>query len=127
MGMPVRGSAHAAGFDLAAAEGTMIPARGHGLVKAGVSIAIPWGTCAHVAARSGLAVKRQIDVGAGVVDYDYRGEVGVVLFNHGDEAFRVMPGDSVAQLVLDKTVRGADGFGSAGVSASCAGAYWQWH
>merc|ERR550537_891484 len=100
--MPVRGSAQAAGFDLAAAEGTVIPARSHGLVKTGLSIAIPWGTYARIAARSGLAVRRQIDVGAGVVDYDYRGEVGVVLFNHGDEVFGVKPGDRVAQLILEK-------------------------
>lgn len=56
-------------------------------MKTGLSIAIPAGTYARVAPRSGLAVKHFIDTGAGVVDEDYRGEVGVVLFNHGDTDF----------------------------------------
>ncbi|CAK9100436.1 unnamed protein product [Durusdinium trenchii] len=100
--LPVRGSAAAAGFDLAAAEATVIPAGGKGIVKTGLSIAIPEGTYARVAPRSGLAVKKMIHAGAGVVDYDYRGEVGVVLFNHGAEDFAVATGDRVAQLILEK-------------------------
>ena len=82
-----------------------------------------------LAPRSGLAVKNFIDVGAGVVDYDYRGNVGVVLFNHADEDFIVHKGDRVAQFILERismaaaeevqelsdTVRGAGGFGSTGV------------
>ena len=52
--------------------------------------------------RSGLALKRFIDVGAGVVDADYRGEVGVVLFNHGDHDFEVKMGDRIAQLILER-------------------------
>jgi deoxyuridine 5'-triphosphate nucleotidohydrolase len=81
------------------------------------------------APRSGLAVKNFIDVGAGVVDYDYRGNVGVVLFNHGEEDFVVKRGDRVAQLILERictadavevdelpgTERGEGGFGSTGV------------
>ena len=77
-------------------------------------------------------MKNFIDVGAGVVDYDYRGNVGVVLFNHGEEDFAVRRGDRVAQLVLERismaaaqevqelsdTTRGAGGFGSTGVSGS---------
>ena len=88
----------------------------------------------RVAPRSGLAVKSGLDVGAGVVDADYRGEVGVVLFNHSDVDHVVMVGDRVAQLIptltmhpaadspfevvdsLDETVRGAGGFGSTGTS-----------
>lgn len=69
-------------------EDTVIPARGRGVVKTGLSIAIPHGTYARVAPRSGLAVKNFIDTGAGVVDEDYRGEVGVVLFNHSDADFQ---------------------------------------
>lgn len=82
-----------------------------------------------VAPRSGLAWKHSIDVGAGVVDADYRGPVGVILFNHSDVDFAVKPGDRVAQMVieriatpdvaevddLDDTVRGEGGFGSTGV------------
>jgi dUTP pyrophosphatase len=78
-----------------------------------------------------LTVKNGIHVGAGVVDADYRGEVGVVLFNLGQEDFHIQPGDRIAQLVLerivmapveeveelDETVRGAGGFGSTGIAA----------
>jgi len=128
--VPVRGSVHAAGFDLSASEPLTIPAGGKGIVKTGLAIAIPEGTYARIAPRSGLAAKKMIACGAGVVDYDYRGEVGVVLFNHGPEEFVVAPGDRVAQLILeecsmvgcvevenlDQTERGAGGFGSTGVS-----------
>jgi dUTP pyrophosphatase len=128
--MPVRGSEFAAGFDLASAYDLSIPAGGKGLVKTDLAIAIPENTYARIAPRSGLAVKKFIDIGAGVVDYDYRGNVGVVLFNHGAEDFEVKRGDRVAQLILecismapcvevqelDSTARGAGGFGSTGVN-----------
>lgn len=128
--LPVKGSVHAAGFDLAAAEPITIPAGGKGIAKTGLAIAIPEGTYARIAPRSGLAAKKMIACGAGVVDYDYRGEVGVVLFNHGPEEFVVAQGDRVAQLILEQcsmvgcqevesleeTARGAGGFGSTGVS-----------
>lgn len=130
--LPNRGSEHAAGFDLAAAHSVCVPARGKAIVKTGLSIAIPEGTYARIAPRSGLAAKRMIHVGAGVVDADYRGEVGVVLFNHGPEVFEVAAGDRVAQLILEKIVmlqcqevesleetqRGAAGFGSTGIAGS---------
>lgn len=57
-------------------------------MKTDLAIAIPHGTYARVAPRSGLAVKNFIDTGAGVIDEDYRGNVGVVLFNHGSEDFQ---------------------------------------
>ena len=116
------------------AHDCVVPARGKELVKTDLSIAIPLGTYARVAPRSGLAWKKFIDVGAGVVDYDYRGNVGVILFNHGDEDFEVKKGDRVAQLILeqiltpevvecddlDDTARGAGGFGSTGVAKDAA-------
>lgn len=119
------------GFDLSSAYDICIPAKGKGIVKTDLAIAVPLNTYARVAPRSGLAVKNFIDVGAGVVDYDYRGNVGVVLFNHSDLDFNVKRGDRVAQLVLERismadieeveelfdTERGASGFGSTGVSA----------
>ena len=118
------------GFDLASAYDTTVPARGRAVVKTGLAIAIPENTYARIAPRSGLAVKKFIDTGAGVVDYDYRGEVGVVLFNHADEDFEVKKGDRIAQLILERismadvvetdelfaTERGAAGFGSTGVA-----------
>ena len=83
------------------------------------------------APRSGLAWKHSIDTGAGVVDADYRGNVGVILFNFSEIAFEVKAGDRVAQMILERimtpeveevdsleeTVRGAGGYGSTGVSA----------
>jgi dUTP pyrophosphatase len=98
------------------------------VVPTGIAVAVPGGTYGRVAPRSGLAAKSGIDVGAGVVDADYRGELKVVLFNHSDEPLYVKPGDRIAQLVLeriacasvhevddlDATDRSADGFGSTG-------------
>ncbi|RLN42962.1 deoxyuridine 5' [Panicum miliaceum] len=133
--LPSRGSALAAGYDLssslvvASAAEMVVPARGKALVPTDLSIAIPEGTYARVAPRSGLALKHSIDVGAGVIDADYRGPVGVILFNHSDADFAVKPGDRIAQMIieviatpevaevedLDATVRGEGGFGSTGV------------
>merc|ERR1719436_1614137 len=132
--LPVRGSKDAAGFDLAAVEKAVVEPGGKAVIKTGLKVAIPWGTYARIAPRSGLAAKKMIHAGAGVVDYDYRGEVGVVLFNHGAEAFSVEPGDRIAQLILesismapceeveelDETDRGAGGFGSTGVAETPA-------
>uniref|UniRef100_A0A453H0H5 Deoxyuridine 5'-triphosphate nucleotidohydrolase n=2 Tax=Aegilops tauschii subsp. strangulata TaxID=200361 RepID=A0A453H0H5_AEGTS len=127
--LPSRGSALAAGYDLSSAVETVVPARGKALVATDLSIAIPEGTYARIAPRSGLALKHAIDAGAGVIDADYRGPVGVVLFNHSEVDFVVKPGDRVAQMIiqviatpevaevedLDATVRGEGGFGSTGV------------
>ncbi|KAL9246995.1 hypothetical protein vseg_020470 [Gypsophila vaccaria] len=127
--VPSRGSHLAAGYDLSSAVETKVPARGKALVATDLSIAVPEGTYARVAPRSGLTWKHSIDVGAGVIDADYRGPVGVILFNHSDVDFEVKVGDRIAQLIiekimtpevfevedLDSTVRGAGGFGSTGV------------
>ena len=127
--LPKRSTDGAAGYDLCASQNCTIPAKGKGLVKIGLSLSFPSGLYARIAPRSGLALKKFIDVGAGVVDADYRGEVGVVLFNHGDQDFEVKMGDRIAQLILEKistpeveevsaledTVRGTRGFGSTGV------------
>ena len=124
--IPTRGSPLAAGYDLYSAQDTNIPARGKGLVKTDIQIRVPRGTYGRVAPRSGLAWKQHIDIGAGVVDEDYRGNVGVVMFNHADQVFKVKKGDRIAQLVcekiaypeihemktLDNTDRGEGGFGS---------------
>lgn len=83
--LPTRGSEGAAGYDLFAAHDTIIPAKGKALVPTDLSIALPEGTYGRVAPRSGLAVKHFLDVGAGVVDRDYRGPLGVVLFNFSDK------------------------------------------
>ena len=106
----------------------IVPARGKAIIPTDISIAIPVGTYARIAPRSGLAAKFFIDVGAGVIDYDYRGSVGVVLFNFNESNFEVKKGDRIAQLILevivnppvieveslDETKRGEGGFGSTG-------------
>ncbi|XP_005376761.1 PREDICTED: deoxyuridine 5'-triphosphate nucleotidohydrolase, mitochondrial isoform X3 [Chinchilla lanigera] len=125
---PTRGSALAAGFDLYSAYDYTIPPMEKALVKTDIQIALPSGCYGRVAPRSGLAAKHFIDVGAGVIDEDYRGNVGVVLFNFGKEKFEVKKGDRIAQLIceriyypeieevqgLEDTERGAGGFGSTG-------------
>lgn len=127
--IPTKGSEHAAGYDLYAIEELTIPSRGKSLVSTGISMAIPVGNYGRVAPRSGLACKNFIDVGAGVIDADYRGEVKVLLFNFSDSEFKVNHGDRIAQLIIEKytrtdieevedldaTVRGEGGFGSTGV------------
>ena len=130
--LPTRGSEWSAGYDLSSAEAKTIAPGARAVVKTALSIACPAGTYGRIAPRSGLTVKHGIHVGAGVIDADYRGEVGVVLFNLGEEAFDIQPGDRIAQLVLeqilmvpveqvqdlDETVRGAGGFGSTGILAA---------
>ncbi|KAL4929316.1 dUTPase-like protein [Aspergillus undulatus] len=127
---PTRGSAFAAGYDLYAAKEIVIPAKGKALVDTGLAVAVPEGTYGRVAPRSGLASKHFIDVGAGVIDADYRGEVKVLLFNFSETEFKISEGDRVAQLVLERiytpevvvveelaeSVRGAGGFGSTGTN-----------
>ncbi|CAK9146355.1 unnamed protein product [Ilex paraguariensis] len=127
--LPSRASPLSAGYDLSSAIETKVPARGKAMIPTDLSISIPEGTYARIAPRSGLAWKHSIDVGAGVIDADYRGPVGVILFNHSDVDFEVEVGDRIAQMIieriltpevaevddLDSTVRGAAGFGSTGV------------
>ncbi|KAJ6728907.1 DEOXYURIDINE 5'-TRIPHOSPHATE NUCLEOTIDOHYDROLASE [Salix viminalis] len=132
--LPSRGSPLSAGYDLSSVSVAKVPARGKALIPTDLSIAIPEGTYARIAPRSGLTWKHSIDVGGGVIDADYRGPVGVILCNHSDVDFEVKVGDRVAQIIiqkimtpnamevedLDATVRGAGGFGSTGVRACCA-------
>lgn len=129
--IPSRGSAHAVGYDLSAdLEQPMVMPPGTVLrVTTGIAAAIPVGYYGRVAPRSGLALKNGIDVLAGVVDPDYRGDISVILVNHGQEDFTVSPGMRIAQLIIEKvatpdvvvvdnlpgTERGANGFGSTGV------------
>ena len=130
--LPFRGTEGAAGYDLAAAQSAVVPAHGKVLVKTGLAMALPPGCYGRIAPRSGLALKKFIDVGAGVIDSDYRGELGVILFNFGNEDFVVNQGDKVAQLIFEKiktptvkevdslegTGRGDRGYGSTGISGS---------
>ncbi|TKY89241.1 hypothetical protein EX895_001772 [Sporisorium graminicola] len=134
--LPTRGSALAAGYDLYSAEKIVLPRGGRKVVQTGICLAIPTGHYGRVAPRSGLASKHGIDTGAGVIDEDYRGLLGVLLFNFGDSDFTINEGDRIAQLIiekistpevqevesLDETLRGAGGFGSTGGFGAAASA-----
>lgn len=124
--LPSRCSPQAAGYDLASAKDTIVPARGRALVPTDIACVLPIGTYGRIAPRSSLALKHGIHVGAGVVDPDYRGNIGVVLFNWSDADYNIKVGDRIAQLILETiqtpeiqevtslepTVRGTGGFGS---------------
>lgn len=124
--IPTRGSSGAAGFDLYANAAKSIAGGQRALVSTGIACAIPEGWVGIIKPRSSLAMQ-EITVDAGVIDSDYRGEVKVLLVNHGYGAFRVDPGDRIAQMVvvphmskaeavnnLDDTDRGDGGWGSTG-------------
>lgn len=127
--LPTRGTEHSAGLDLSSAYDYVVPPHGKELIKTDLSLSIPEGHYGRIAPRSGLAWKNFVDVGAGVIDSDYRGNVSVLLFNHSDVNFIVNRHDRVAQLIiekislpevkevddLDNTIRGDGGFGSTGV------------
>jgi len=126
---PERKSTSAAGLDLYSCETATIPPRSRKLVSTGIKVQIPNDCYARVAPRSGLSVIG-IDVGAGVVDADYKGIVKVLMINNKDESYNVDTGDRIAQLVferiyndtfvvveeseLDSSERGEGGFGSTG-------------
>jgi dUTP pyrophosphatase len=128
--LPAYATAGAAGMDVLAAEDVTLAAGARHAVATGLALAIPPGFEVQVRPRSGLALKHGISVPntPGTIDSDYRGELKVILINHGAEPFAIRRGDRVAQLVLapvvlaawdevaelDDTERGAGGFGSTG-------------
>ena len=123
---------HAAGMDLAAAidEPITLAPRSRARIGTGIAVSLPAGVEAQIRPRSGLADRHGVTLlnSPGTVDADYRGEIGVILVNHGDEPFTVRNGDRIAQMVigatcrvrwvevdeLDDTSRGAGGFGHTG-------------
>jgi dUTP pyrophosphatase len=127
---PTKGSPYAAAHDLYSCEQVLIPAHSRKLVNTGVILQVDKEDCyLRVAPRSGLSVKG-IDIGAGVVDYDYRGRIKVLMINHTSEDYTVDVGDRIAQLITERiytdefvdsaidemtdTQRGVGGFGSTG-------------
>jgi dUTP diphosphatase len=134
LALPTYQTAHAAGLDLLAAVPddaplVLVPGR-HALVPTGLMIALPPGYEAQIRPRSGLAAKHGVTVlnAPGTVDADYRGEIGVLLINHGEAPFTIRRGERIAQMViapvaraelivataLAETGRGSGGFGSTG-------------
>jgi dUTP pyrophosphatase len=130
--LPSYATSGSAGLDLRSAETLTLKPGARALVATGLAIALPENFEAQVRPRSGLAVKHGVTVlnSPGTIDADYRGEIKVPLINHGTENFVVNRGDRIAQMVvapvtmaelvevetLDKTNRGAGGFGSSGQS-----------
>ncbi|MBP6011317.1 MAG: dUTP diphosphatase [Alphaproteobacteria bacterium] len=133
LALPTQATAGAAGADLVSAEDVTIAPGAVHAVATGIAIALPQGFEGQVRPRSGLALKHAVTVlnAPGTIDADYRGEVKVILINHGAEPFRIARGDRIAQLVvapvtavrferverLSETERGEGGFGSTGVAA----------
>ena len=120
-----------AGVDLRAAENKVILSGEYELVKTGLKIAIPSGFGGFIYPRSGLALKHGITVlnADGVIDSGYRGEIGVILINHGPEDFKITKGNRIAQLIIHKvfeieweevselkdSARNTGGFGHSGI------------
>lgn len=118
------------GYDVAAVEDTLIPARSSTLVPSGITLAdVPPGIWIRIESRSGLAFKHNVHAFNGIIDNNYRGDLGVKLINHSDIDYQVKKGDRIAQLVLyplvvvlrsewaesiTTTDRGSNGFGSTG-------------
>jgi dUTP pyrophosphatase len=126
--LPTRGSLSAAGLDLYSIEANSLQPGERRLIRTGLAVAIPEGYYGRLAPRSGLASKKGIDVLAGVVDADYRGEIGCLLYNAGDEQIDLPAQTKICQLIIEKiitpaavwvdgllqTSRGSGGFGSTG-------------
>ncbi|HAE39529.1 MAG TPA: dUTP diphosphatase [Candidatus Riflebacteria bacterium] len=128
--IPVQATAGSAGYDLCACQQILLKARCYAKVPTGLRLSMPSGFEGQVRPRSGLAAKHGVTVlnAPGTIDSDYRGEVCVILINHGNEDFLIEPGMRVAQLVfarvitvdfvktdsLDESGRGEGGFGSTG-------------
>lgn len=126
--LPTRGSSFAAGLDICSIEDLTIEPHQRATARTGLAVAIPHEYYGRVAPRSGLAVKQGLDVLAGVIDSDYRGELCCVLYNTSDAAIHLSAGSKICQVIvekiitpkatwvndLDETARGAGGFGSTG-------------
>lgn len=130
--LPSKNSPDDAGYDLHAFEHVIVPAWGKAVVSTKIKVALQPGTYGRISSRSGLSVKHDIEVGAGVIDKNYQGEIMVVLRNFSDLDYQINARDRIAQLIISPyknsqikevkkitdlfgvTNRGANGFGSSG-------------
>lgn len=127
--LPKRANIFAAGYDLYSSENCTIKPLKHAIVKTGISIELPVQSYGRIAARSGFTVKKHSHIGAGVIDCDYRGEIGIVVFNlDATNTIIIEKGNKIAQLIitpiltpqvvlvntLNESDRGCNGFGSTG-------------
>ena len=127
--LPTRGTEFSAGLDIYATQCHTIWPECSAVIPTGLAVSIPEGCYGRIAPRSSLAIRFGLNVHAGVIDSDYRGEIKVCLINHGSKVYEVKPGDRIAQLILERcliaepefmgvlehTERGIGGFGSTGV------------
>lgn len=130
--IPTKGSKYAAGFDVYANEESTIPPFEKKLISLGIILQIPHGMYGRLASRSSLSLKHGIEVGAGVIDSDYRGEVKILLYNFSRKTYHVSKGDRIGQIIieccnypnieviksideLEQTQRNHGGFGSTGI------------
>ncbi len=126
--LPTRGSSSSAGLDLYSIEAVTLEPGQRALAHTGLAVAIPAGFYGRVAPRSGLATTQGLDVLAGLIDADYRGEIGCLLLNTGAETIELAKKSKICQLIIEKIVtpdaiwvdslsdtgRGSGGFGSTG-------------
>jgi dUTP pyrophosphatase len=126
--LPTRGSQAAAGLDLYSIEAITLNPNERRVIRTGLAVAIPEGYYGRVAPRSGLAIQKGVDVLAGVIDADYRGEIGCLLHNVGAERIDLPAQSKICQLIIEKIItpaavwanrlsetdRGSGGFGSTG-------------
>ena len=131
--VPFYGSDFSAGLDISSSIDTIVPANNKALIPTGISVSL--NDCdqndyyLRIAPRSGISYKNFLDIGAGVIDVDYRGEIKVLIFNHNNTDFKINIGDRIAQMIperrnkvnieltnnLDSTERNEGGFGSTGI------------
>ena len=123
--IPTRGSIQAAGYDLYSAENASIESSCRKLIKTDLQIQVPTHTYGRIAPKSSLAINHWLDIGGGVVDEDFRGNVNVCLINNGPQKYKIKKGNQIAQLIItpvehpaieivdemEKTERGSSGFG----------------
>lgn len=126
--IPNRSSPRAAGLDIRSPYQVVIPKYGKKLVLTDLAAQLPPNCYGRIASRSGLALKNFIEVAGGVIDQDYTGNIGVILYNHSSEDYTVKVGDKICQLIcevilypsvqevfhIDATERNENGFGSSG-------------
>jgi dUTP pyrophosphatase len=126
--LPSRGSSSAAGLDLHSIESITLGPKERVMALTGLAVAIPNGYYGRIAPRSGLATRHGLDVLAGVIDSDYRGEIGCLLYNTGDERIELPAGTKICQMIIEQIItpaavwvdhisatdRGSGGFGSTG-------------
>ena len=124
--IPTKGTPQSAGFDLFAVKQQTILPNTRQLIPTGIALEIPLGFYGRIAPRSSLTIKHNIDIGAGVIDADYRGEIYACLINNSTKPFNIKPGEKIAQLLIESnpschlqpsdtlttTIRGEGGFGS---------------